>query len=62
MSELFVLDEGQRAILETVRRFAEESVAPVAAELDRRERPENCFSWEIVEKADAAGIRTMTLT
>ena len=61
MSELFVLDEEQGAILETVRRFADEAVAPVAAELDRRERPQDCFSWEIVEKADAAGIRTMTL-
>jgi len=62
MSELFVPDEQQRAILDSVRRFAEEAVAPVAAELDRRETPQDCFSWEIVEKADAAGIRTMTLT
>jgi alkylation response protein AidB-like acyl-CoA dehydrogenase len=61
MSELFAPDEGQRAILETVRRFAKESITPVAAELDRREKPEDCFSWEIVEQADAAGIRTMTL-
>jgi len=61
MTSLFVLDEDQRAILETVRRFVAEVVSPVAAELDRREKPEDCFSWDIVEKSDAAGIRTMTL-
>jgi alkylation response protein AidB-like acyl-CoA dehydrogenase len=54
--------EAQRAILETVRRFVRDEVSPVADELDRRDDPAQCFSWEIVEKADAAGIRTMTLT
>ncbi len=62
MSSIFAPDEAQRAILETVRKFVAEAVVPVAAELDRREKPEDCFSWEIVEQADAAGIRTMTLT
>jgi alkylation response protein AidB-like acyl-CoA dehydrogenase len=62
MSDAFVLNADQRAILETVRRFVEEVVAPVAAELDRRQDPADCFSWDIVEAADAAGIRTMTLT
>ncbi len=45
-----------------MRRFNEAVVAPVAAELDRRDDPADCFSWDIVEAADAAGIRTMTLT
>jgi alkylation response protein AidB-like acyl-CoA dehydrogenase len=53
--------EEQRQILETTRHFAQTVVAPVAAELDRQIDPEDCFSWEIVEKADAAGIRTATL-
>ncbi|UCH73721.1 MAG: acyl-CoA dehydrogenase family protein [Rhodospirillales bacterium] len=61
MDNPFVIDEEQRAILATVRRFVDEVVAPVAAELDRRDEPAACFSWDIVEKADAAGIRTMTL-
>jgi len=52
----------QRDMIETTRRFAREVVAPVAGELDRAERPEDCFSWEIVEKAHAAGIRTATLS
>jgi len=61
MTNPFVLDDEQRAILDSVRRFADDVVTPVAAALDRREKPEDCFSWDIVEKADAAGIRTMTL-
>ncbi len=62
MNAVFGESEKQRAILETVRRFVREEVSPVAGELDRREDPAECFSWEIVEKADAAGIRTMTLS
>ncbi len=62
MSSIFVLSEEQQAILETVRRYSAEVVTPVAAELDRQTNPEDCFSWDIVEKADQAGIRTMTLS
>jgi alkylation response protein AidB-like acyl-CoA dehydrogenase len=62
MSEPFVIDELQEAVLDTVRRFNADVVAPVAAELDRRTDPEESFSWEIVEKADEVGLRTMTLT
>ena len=62
MNAVFAETEEQRAILETVRRFVRDEVSPVAGELDRRDDPAECFSWEIVEKADAAGIRTMTLS
>lgn len=62
MNAVFAETVKQRAILETVRRFVREEVSPVAGELDRRQDPAACFSWEIVEKADAAGIRTMTLS
>lgn len=58
---MFDLSAEQREMLETTRRFAREVVAPVAAELDRRESPADCFSWDIVEAADRAGIRTATL-
>ncbi len=61
MNDLYALGEEQRAMLRTVRRFVAEVVAPVAAELDRAPDPEDCFSWDIVERADEAGIRTMTL-
>ncbi len=61
MSEPFVINKFQEAILDTVRRFNEEVVAPVAGDLDRRTNPEDCFSWDVIERADEAGIRTMTL-
>jgi alkylation response protein AidB-like acyl-CoA dehydrogenase len=62
MSEPFVIDETQSSILDTVRRFNAEVVAPVVAELDARADPEACFSWQLIEKADELGIRTMTLS
>lgn len=53
--------QEREQILRTTRRFVREVVMPVAAELDRRPDPAECFSWEIVEKADAMGLRTLTL-
>ena len=56
------MDQGRaEEILEVTRRFGAEVVAPVAAELDARPNPEDCFSWEIVEQASAVGNRTATL-
>jgi len=48
-------------LMTTVREFVARHVVPVTAELDRRPNPEDCFSWEIVEEASRAGIRTLTL-
>jgi len=61
MQDIFIVNENQRLILETVKRFVDAEVRPRAAALDAQQDPEMCFSWEIVEKAHAAGIRTMTL-
>jgi alkylation response protein AidB-like acyl-CoA dehydrogenase len=62
MDEIFIVNEDQRAILETVERFVEEEVKPRAAQLDAKTDPAEGFSWEIVEKAHELGIRTMTLS
>lgn len=62
MQDLCVLNQEQRAILETVARFVAREVAPRAAQLDADPDPQRGFSWEIVEKAHAAGIRTLTLS
>ena len=56
-----MLTEQQTELLARVRTFVSEVVAPRAADLDRQERPEDCFSWEIVDEADARGLRTLTL-
>ncbi len=58
---MFTVNEDQRAILETVTRFVKEEVTPRSAALDANKNPEDCFSWEIIEKAHEVGIRTMTL-
>jgi alkylation response protein AidB-like acyl-CoA dehydrogenase len=62
MDEIFIRNDDQRAILDSVRRFVEAEVEPRAAELDAKTDPEEAFSWEIVEAADAFGLRTMTLS
>lgn len=51
----------QRRVKELVREFVNRVVVPVAAELDQRSRPEDCFSWQIVEEASRVGLRTLTL-
>lgn len=47
--------------VETARKFVAASVAPVAADLDRKTNPEECFSWDIVEQGSERGLRTLTL-
>ena len=61
MEDMFILNDDQRAILETVARFVKNEVTPRASALDANQDPEKCFSWEIIEKAHEVGIRTMTL-
>ena len=62
MDEIFIDTEQQRAILDIVARFVAEEVAPRSAALDANKNPEDCYSFEIVEKAHQVGIRTMTLS
>lgn len=58
---MFAIHPEQQDLVELVREFVARAVTPVAAELDRRPRPEDCFSWQIVEEASRLGIRTLTL-
>lgn len=62
MEHIFIMNEDQRAILDTVARFVQAEVTPRAAQLDAEPDPKKGYSFEIVEKAHAAGIRTMTLS
>ena len=48
MESSFIMNDDQRAILDTVARFVESEVKPRAAKLDANQNPEDCFSWEIV--------------
>lgn len=62
MNDIFIVTEDQRAIIDTVRRFVAQEVRPRAAALDANPDPKESFSWEIVERANELGIRTMTLS
>ncbi len=61
MQDIFIENESQSLILETVKRFVESEVLPRAAARDAQKDPAASFSWEIVERAHDVGIRTMTL-
>jgi len=56
-----MLTDEQEVVVDLVREFVAREVVPVSAQLDRNERPEDCFSWELIEKASEAGLRTLTL-
>ncbi|HEY5619846.1 MAG TPA: acyl-CoA dehydrogenase family protein [Vicinamibacterales bacterium] len=49
------------AAVEVARKFVADVVAPASADLDRNVNPEDCFSWDIVEKGSERGLRTLTL-
>jgi alkylation response protein AidB-like acyl-CoA dehydrogenase len=51
------LTEEQELVRSTVREFARERVAPVAAELDRESR----FPYELVTELAALGLMGMTI-
>jgi alkylation response protein AidB-like acyl-CoA dehydrogenase len=57
----FALTEEQVLLRNLARRFVAEEVRPRAAALDAEVDPAACFSWEIVERASALGLRTLTL-
>ena len=49
------------AAVTLARTFVADVVTPVAADLDRQTSPEDAFSWDIVDKGSACGLRTLTL-
>ncbi|MFQ5914363.1 MAG: acyl-CoA dehydrogenase family protein [Nitrospinota bacterium] len=57
----FKLTEQQLMLRDTVRKFVQEEVIPVRAKLDREPDPKKGFSWDLVRKADALGLRTLSL-
>lgn len=57
----FRLDETQEAVRATARRFAEREIMPIAAERDRMLHDWDVFSWDIVKKGSALGLRTLAV-
>ncbi len=58
----FKLTEKQLMLRDVVRKFVREEVIPVRAELDREPDPKKGFSWDLLRKADAIGLRTLSLS
>ena len=56
----FRLTETQEALRTLAREFAEREVIPIALERDRMTlRDAEVFSWDIVKKGSALGLRTL---
>jgi alkylation response protein AidB-like acyl-CoA dehydrogenase len=53
--------ENQNQLRELAAEFNKRVVEPVAYDLDRQADAEDSFSWDIVEEASKAGLRTLTL-
>lgn len=58
----FTLTEEQISIRNLIQDFVKKEVTPVVAERDRIEDPAQCFPWDIMEKAEAIGLRTLALS
>ncbi len=56
-----LLSPQDLALQKLCRAFARSEVLPVAAERDRRYPPEEAFPWHLIDRADALGLRTLTI-
>jgi len=57
----FKLTEEQNIMKKEVKRFVDNELKPLAVELDKKQDPKECFSWELLKKTNALGLRTMGL-
>ena len=55
------LTDENRALQQMARDFAEKEIRPVAAERDRISDPAEVFSWDLVKKGSALGLRTLAV-
>ncbi|MFC1860789.1 acyl-CoA dehydrogenase family protein [Chloroflexota bacterium] len=58
----FRLTEEQVMLQRTMREFAQKEVKPLSREYDAKVDPEDCFCWELVDKATELGVRTMAFS
>jgi len=57
----FTYTEEQLALRRLVRDFVQKEVAPVSLERDKIPDPKEAIPWDIIEKANAIGLRTLPL-
>ncbi len=57
----FELSEEQLQLRDVAREFAQQEITPAAALLDREADPRKAFPRELIKRASALGLRTLTL-
>lgn len=57
----FSLTQEQKELKDSMRNFVRKEIMPKTLALDHKVAPRDCFSWEIVEKLSALGLRTFML-
>jgi len=57
----FSLTQEQKELKDSVRNFVRKEIMPKTLVLDHKTNPEDCFSWEIIGKLSALGLRTFML-
>ncbi|MFP6871104.1 MAG: acyl-CoA dehydrogenase family protein [Nitrospinota bacterium] len=55
------LSPEESAMVQKAREIARRDILPIAAERDRNYPPDQAYPWEIADKIDAAGLRTLTV-
>ncbi len=55
------LSPEEAGMVSVAREIARRDILPIAAERDRNYPPDQAYPWEIMEKIDAAGLRTLTV-
>jgi acyl-CoA dehydrogenase len=55
------LTDENRALQQMARDFAEKEIRPIAAERDRISDPAEVFTWDLVKKGSALGLRTLAV-
>lgn len=61
MYDDFGLTEEQRAYQNLARKFAEEHIKPIAAQIDRMENVADNFPWDMLKQAHKIGLKTLAL-
>lgn len=57
----FSLTQEQKELKDSVRNFVRKEIMPKTLALDHKTNPRDCFSWKIIEKLSALGLRTFML-
>ncbi|MDA0999067.1 MAG: acyl-CoA/acyl-ACP dehydrogenase [bacterium] len=58
----FKLTEQQIMLRDLAKKFVQEEIVPVRAELDQKPDPREGFSWDLLRAADKVGLRTIALS